>query len=220
MALLSGHLSSRVISLKSYFILNHFLKIILYLTYALFTAQFRFLSYVCFFVITYRRIMKQSQTTYYLHNPKNKFSLLYEHKTPKHNTTTDAFTSSHNIPALTRPRGLYQPFKYGTEELLNKHLLLIVVETGQLSPEGLAEEVCFHPRALHQDFLIVEHLEEQNLLSAEGYRLNGEQTCITSIETVSFCIFLDIFCAFINHFTITINQQFNYKSLYIQREEH
>lgn len=59
-----------------------------------------------------------------------------------------------------RPRGLYQPFKHGGEELLNKHLLLILVETGQVSPQGLAEEVGFYPGTLHQDFLIVEHLEE------------------------------------------------------------
>lgn len=46
-----------------------------------------------------------------------------------------------------------------------------MLETGQLSPEGLTEEVCFHPGALHQDFLTVEHLEEQHLESAEGYRV-------------------------------------------------
>ncbi len=85
------------------------------------------------------------------------------------------FFCSHNIPALTRPRGLYQPFKHGTEELLNKHLLLIVVETGKLSPEGLAEEVCLHPGTLHQDFLIMEHLEEHNLLSADKYQLNDNK---------------------------------------------
>lgn len=100
------------------------------------------------------------------------YSLLCAHKTSKQNSPTDAFVSSHNIPALTRPRGLYQPFKHGTEELLNKHLLLIVVETGQLSPKGLAEEVSLNPGTLHQDFLIVEHLEEQNSGSAESRRLN------------------------------------------------
>lgn len=83
--------------------------------------------------------------------------------------------SSHNIPAPTRPRGLYQPFEHGTEQLLNKHLLLIVVETGQLSSEGLAEEVCFDPGAFHQDFLIVEHLVEQHILSAETYKGDGQK---------------------------------------------
>lgn len=81
-----------------------------------------------------------------------------------HITLTWSIISSHNIPARTRPRRKYQPVKHGTEQLLNKHLLLIVVETGQLSPEGLAEEVCFHPGTLHQDFLIVEHLQPSYVL--------------------------------------------------------
>lgn len=119
-----------------------------------------------------------------------------------------------------RPRGLYQPFKHGTEELLNKHLLLIVVKTGQLSPEGLAEEVCFHPGTLHQDFLIVEHLEEQHLLSAESYWLKWTTNVVGKAlemhhthKNIFFSIFLYIFCEFCSNININITcQHFKYIS--------
>lgn len=84
------------------------------------------------------------------------------------------------------PGGLYQPFKHGTEELLNKHLLLIVVETGQLSPEGLAEEVRFHPGAFHQDLLVVEHLEKQRAPSADR-DIYIHILCISSVIPTFFC---------------------------------
>lgn len=55
---------------------------------------------------------------------------------------------------------MYQPIKHGTKQLLNEHLLLVVIKTDQLSPKGLAEKVCLHPGTLHQDFFIVKHLRE------------------------------------------------------------
>lgn len=36
----------------------------------------------------------------------------------------------------------------------------MVMETGQLSSESLAKEVCLHPGAFHEDFLIVEYLQD------------------------------------------------------------
>lgn len=91
-----------------------------------------------------------------------------------------------------RPRWLYQPFEHGTEELLNKHLLLIVVETGQLSPEGLAEEVCFHPGTFHQDLLVVEYLRAQQAphqLGVSGEMYNSLQQHVTILIRIFKYIF-------------------------------
>lgn len=64
---------------------------------------------------------------------------------------------------LRDARVWYQPFKHVAEELLDKRLLLVMVETGQLGAEGLAEKVCLHPGAFHKDLLIVEDLEEKHV---------------------------------------------------------
>lgn len=62
-----------------------------------------------------------------------------------------------------------------------------MVETGQLSPEGLTEEVCLHPGTLHQDLLIMEHLEEQHTQSASLLKFLIKQLCVlmTYVETDS-----------------------------------
>lgn len=70
-----------------------------------------------------------------------------------------------------RLRESYQPFKHSTEELLNKQLLIRVIETAELSPKSLTEEVCFNPGAFHQDFLIVEDLGEEKILIVRGKKI-------------------------------------------------
>jgi len=61
---------------------------------------------------------------------------------------------------------VHQPFEHVAEESLDEHLLLVVVEGGQLGSQRLAEEVCLHPGALHQHLLIVEHLHNTTTPSA------------------------------------------------------
>lgn len=56
------------------------------------------------------------------------------------------------------------PFKHGAEKIPQEHFLLVVDDTGKLSTQSLAEKVGLHPGTLHQDLLIMEHLQENNVL--------------------------------------------------------
>lgn len=51
-----------------------------------------------------------------------------------------------------------QPLEHPGEEVFDKSLIFIVMETGQIRTQSPAEELSLGPGALHQDLLIVIHL--------------------------------------------------------------
>lgn len=54
-----------------------------------------------------------------------------------------------------------QPLEHRGEEIFDKSLIFIVVETGQISTQSPAEELSLAPGALHQDLLTVIHLNNK-----------------------------------------------------------
>lgn len=54
-----------------------------------------------------------------------------------------------------------QPLEHDGEEIFDKSLIFIVMETGQISTQSPAKELSLAPGALHRDLLTVKHLNNK-----------------------------------------------------------